>query len=460
MKPNLQNESPKSSLNNQNNIVAKVGLFFAKIAERWLPDAFVFAVLLTVITFLGGMFITDKSPVDMAIYWGDGFWGLLTFTAQIITTFIMSYALALTKPVSKTLESIAGICKTPTSAILLVTFTSLFASLISWAFGLVVAGIIAKLVAKKVRDVDYRVLVAAGYSGFVIWEGGLSSSPALFVATKDHVFQDKIGIIPTSETLFSPLNLAIVIITFFTLPFIMKLVHPKRKEDRFIIDQKLLEDKIEVDTKDSETNYLNDKLEKSRLITVFGGLLGLSYLINHFVKNGFSLDLNTVNLIFLTFALLLYGNVRDLGKGILKASGSVGQFALQYPFYAGIMGMMGASGLALWISDLFTDISTSNTLPLFTFWAAGLLNMFIPSGGGQWAVQAPMIIPAALEMGVEPAKVVMAVAWGDAWTNMIQPFWAIPLLAIAGLKIRDIMGFTVITLVYTGIIISVCMYIF
>lgn len=458
MEPNIEKGTPKGS--HKNNPLASIGLFFAKIAERWLPDAFVFAVLLTVLVFLGGIFITNSSPLDMAIYWGDGMWGLLTFTAQIITTFVMSYALALTKPVSKALESLAATCKTPTSAILLVTFTSLAASLISWAFGLVVAGIIARLVAKKVYDVDYRVLVAAGYSGFVIWEGGLSSSPALFVATPDHIYQDMIGVIPTTDTLLSTLNIAIVVIIFFTLPFIMKMVHPKRKEDRFLIDQSLLVDSVdEAAAIEANSNFMNDKMEKSRVVTLFAGLLGLSYLVNHFVSKGFSLDLNTVNLIFLTLALLLFGNVRELGKGILTASGSVGQLALQYPFYAGIMGMMGASGLALWISDLFTSISTSQTLPVFTFWAAGLINMFIPSGGGQWAVQAPMVIPAALEMGVEPAKVVMAVAWGDAWTNMIQPFWAVPMLAIAGLKIRDIMGFTVITLIYTGVIVSACMFI-
>lgn len=177
----------------------------------------------------------------------------------------------------------------------------------------------------------------------------------------------------------------------------------------------------------------------------------------HFSKNGFSLDLNTVNLMFLTLVLLLFGNVRELVKGLMKSAGSVGQFALQYPFYAGIMGMMSASGLAEWLSNFFTKFSTSETLPLFTFWAAGFLNMFIPSGGGQWAVQAPIAIPAALEMGVDPAKIVMAIAWGDAWTNMIQPFWAIPLLAIAGLRIRDIMGFTTITLIYVGVVTSIFM---
>ncbi|WP_142826942.1 short-chain fatty acid transporter [Planococcus soli] len=445
---------------NKNNPLAKVAGMFARIAERWLPDAFVFAIILTAIAFIAGVIFTDSSPIDMMTYWGDGMWGLLTFTAQIITTFVLSYALALTKTVSGTLEKIASIPKTPNSAILMVTFTALGASLISWAFGLVVAGIMAKLVARKVHDVDYRVLVAAGYSGFLIWEGGLSSSPALFVATAGHIFESDIGIVPISETLLSGANIAIVVILFFTLPFVMRLIHPSNPKDRYIVDQARLQDEIVVKEDREETNYPNDKIEKTRLIPLIGGFLGLSYLINHFFTNGFSLDLNTVNLIFLTAALLMFSNVRELAEGLLKSVSSVGQFVLQYPFYAGIMGMLGASGLAVLMSNFFIDISTETTLPLWTFLSAGLLNIFIPSGGGQWAVQAPIVIPAALEMGVAPAKVVMAVAWGDSWTNMIQPFWAIPLLAIAGLKIRDIMGYTMIALIYGGLVIGVCMLIF
>lgn len=368
--------------------------------------------------------------------------------------------MALTKAVSRTLEKIAAIPKSPNSAILMVTFTALGASLISWAFGLVVAGIIAKLVAKKVHDVDYRVLVAAGYSGFLIWEGGLSSSPALFVATAGHVFEGDIGLISISETLLSAVNIAIVVILFFTLPFVMRLIHPKNPKDRYIVEQSRLEDPVVEEVTQEETNNPNDKIEKTRLIPLIGGFLGLSYLTNHFITNGFSLDLNTVNLIFLTAALLLFSNVRELAQGLLKSVSSVGQFVLQYPFYAGIMGMLSASGLAVLISNFFISISTDVTLPLWTFLSAGILNVFIPSGGGQWAVQAPLVVPAALEMGVEPAKVVMAVAWGDSWTNMIQPFWAIPLLAIAGLRIRDIMGYTMIALIYGGVVIGACMLIF
>lgn len=459
MKPEPIQEEEKIEHRTKKNPLERLAAVFAYIAEKWLPDAFVFAIALTFITFLGGVIFTDNSPFDMAIHWGDGLWGLLAFTAQIITTFIMSYALALTKPVSRLLEKVASLCKTPTQAILVVTFSALVASLISWGLGLVVAGIMARLVGSKVKNIDYRVLVAAGYSGFVIWEGGLSSSPSLFVATEGHAFQDMVGLIPTSETLFSFINILLVVVIFFTLPFVMMLIHPKRVEDRVIVDPESLKTPKIEDNEPKAVN-LNDKLDQSRWILLLGGLLGLIYLGYHFTTNGFNLDLNIVNLMFLTAVLLLYGNVNELGKGLKTAAGSVGQFALQYPFYAGIMGMISASGLAALLSNGIASFASADTLPFFSFLASGTLNMFIPSGGGQWAVQAPIVLPTAIEMGVDPAKIVTAVAWGDAWTNMIQPFWAIPLLAIAGLRIRDIMGFATITLLYTGIILSLVFLIF
>lgn len=456
----MNQRQEKTDAHLRKNPVERMAQFFAHIAERWLPDAYVFAVLLTLVTLLGGVFLTNSTPFDMVVYWGEGFWSLLEFTAQIITTFVMSYALALTKPMARILERVASLCKTPTSAILVVTFSALVASLISWGLGLVVAGIMARLIGSKVHDVDYRVLVAAGYSGFVIWEGGLSSSPSLFVATEGHAFQDMIGIIPTTETLFSLLNIVMVVVIFFTLPFVMLLIHPKRKEDRVLVDPKLLEIPKIKEEKITKNLKFNDKLDRSRWIIFIAGLLGMLYLLYHFVTNGFSLDLNIVNLMFLTTALLLYGNVTELLQGLKEAASSVGQFVLQYPFYAGIMGMISASGLAAVISNGISNFATPETLPFFAFLSSGALNMFVPSGGGGWAVQAPIILPSALEMGVDPAKVVTGVAWGDAWTNMIQPFWAVPLLSIAGLRIRDIMGYTTITLIYSGIIISIAMLIF
>jgi len=171
----------------------------------------------------------------------------------------------------------------------------------------------------------------------------------------------------------------------------------------------------------------------------------------------------TSSLVFRAFILISIQNeitfqyIRAFSDSTKSASGIL----LQFPFYAGIMGMMigvNGEGLSLGgaISTFFISISNENTFPLFTFLSAGIVNIFVPSGGGQWAVQAPIMIPAGAELGVPAAKTAMAIAWGDAWTNLIQPFWALPALAIAGLGARDIMGFCVVNLLYAGFIISLC----
>ena len=184
------------------------------------------------------------------------------------------------------------------------------------------------------------------------------------------------------------------------------------------------------------------------------GALGIAFIIYYFINNGFALTLDLVNFMFLFLGILFHGTPRKYLSAVQEAVKGAGAIIVQFPFYAGIMGMMTASGLAAVISEAFVSVSTADTFPLFAFLSAGLVNFFVPSGGGQWAVQAPIMLEAAEMLGSEPAKVAMAVAWGDAWTNMIQPFWALPALAIAGLKAKDIMGFCVIVLVVSGVVIG------
>jgi len=187
--------------------------------------------------------------------------------------------------------------------------------------------------------------------------------------------------------------------------------------------------------------------------------LAAIYFVYHFANNGFGLTLNLVIGMFLFAGLLLHGSPERYGRAIQESVGGISGIIIQFPFYAGIMGMMiGANAegetLGKLISDLFIAWSSAETFPLLTFLSAGLLNMFIPSGGGQWAVQGPIMLPAGEVLGVAPEITAMAIAWGDAWTNMIQPFWALPLLAIAGLGARDIMGYCLIMLLYSGVVIG------
>src|SRR5690625_2730792 len=303
---------------------------------------------------------------------------------------------------------------------------------------------------KRVPSVDYRLLVASAYSGFLVWHGGFSGSIPLLIATPDHFLEETIGTIPVAETLFSSFNLFIVFVLLVTLPFLNRLLM-KSREGLEIEQTNWQNDSFEDEDVEEQSEAItpSERLENSQIISIITAILGLAYVVYHFATNGFDLNINIVNLIMLFLGILLHRTPRRFLHSVNNAVKNVGGIIVQFPFYAGIMGMMVESGLSDQMSLWFVNISNEFTFPLFTFISAGLVNFFVPSGGGQWAVQGPIMIPAGIEIGVDTAKTAMAVAWGDAWTNMIQPFWALPLLAIAGLKVRDIMGFCVIILIYS-----------
>lgn len=432
--------------------------FFDRIVQRYLPDAFLFAIILTIIVFLLGMGIMGSSPVEMIDYWGTGFWDLLTFAMQMSLIVVTGYILASTPLVRNILKKISTLANTPGQAILLVTFVASIACLINYGFGLVVGALLAIHVARRVASVDYRLLMASAYSGFLLWHGGLSGSIPLLIATEDHFLMNSIGSVPVTETLFSSFNLFIVLFLLLTLPFLnwylMKARDPFTNTNASTWDTKEYEDDEE-EPSSHEPETPAEKLENSRIISLVIGLMGLAFIIYHFVQNGFDLNLNIVNFTFLFMGILFHRTPQRFLNSVSKAVKNAGGIIIQFPFYAGIMGMMVESGLSQEMSMWFVSISNEMTLPLFSFISAGIVNFFVPSGGGQWAVQGPIMIPAALEIGADTAKTAMGVAWGDAWTNMIQPFWALPLLAIAGLKVRDIMGFCVLILFYSFIPISI-----
>lgn len=420
--------------------------------EKFLPDPYVFVVILSGFVVLLGIGLTNSSPLDMVIYWGNGFWGLLSFTMQMVIVLTAGHVLANSPLFKKLLTSIAMKIKTPGKAIITVTLISLIACWINWGFGLVIGAIFAKEIARHVKKVDYRLLIASAYSGFIIWHGGLAGSIPLSIATENHPFANKMGVIPVTETIFSVYNLLIVIVIVITLPFFNRWMMPK-EDDTVEIDPNLLKD--EEQKLPVPENTFASISERSYILTAFVGLIGLTYLIYHFATKGFVLDLNVVNTIFIVLGIIFHVTPQRFLAATQNAIKTSSSIVFQFPFYAGIMGMMTESGLAKVFSEWFIAISNDVSFYLFTFLSAGLVNFFVPSGGGQWAVQGPIMLEAAQAIGADYAKTAMAIAWGDAWTNMIQPFWALPALAIAGLKAKDIMGFCLFVLLFTGIIISI-----
>lgn len=421
---------------------------FVKLVERYLPDPYIFVLLLTLITFAFAVVIQNQSPLTTIQQWGDGFWGLLTFSMQMLLVLVTGFMLACTPLVKALLERLASLAKSPGSAIVLVTLLSLIASWINWGFGLVVGALFAKALARKV-SVDYRLLVASAYSGFIVWHGGLAGSVPLTIATPGHFSEAQIGVVGTGETIFSGFNLLLLAIMFVIIPLVNCLMLPPESESIIVDSAKLKDDALPSATNERPA----DKLENSKVLGLLVGFAGLAYLTNYFVSGG-GLNLNIVNTLFLFLAIVLHGTPRNVLHSLQQAVQGGSGIVIQFPFYAGIMAVMVQSGLAQTMSEWLISFASAESLPVWSFISAGIVNIFVPSGGGQWAVQAPVILPAAAELGAEINRVAMAVAWGDAWTNLIQPFWALPVLAIAGLKAKDIMGFCLVQLIVTGVIIS------
>ena len=422
---------------------------FTKLVERYLPDPFIFVILLTLLSFIVASIFTPSSPVQVLAAWGGGFWNLLQFAMQMLLVLLTGYMLASTPVMRHLLTTLATLANTPAKAIILVTLVSLLASWINWGFGLVIGALFAKAIAKQTR-VDYRLLVASAYSGFIVWHGGLAGSVPLTIATDGHFSEQSIGVIGTENTVFAGFNIAIVLGLFIIMPLVNRYMLPNEK-DSVYVDPAKLNDEPTASVKPTRPAEV---IEHSRILGIGIGLVGLGYLFYYFVLSDGGLNLNSVIAIFLFSAILLHQTPHNLLQSLQQAIPSGAGIVIQFPFYAGIMAIMVKTGLAQQISEGFIAIATTESLPFWSFLSAGFVNIFVPSGGGQWAVQAPIVIPAAHALGADIPRVAMAVAWGDAWTNLIQPFWALPVLAIAGLKAKDIMGFCLVQLIITGVFIS------
>ncbi|GAB3255042.1 short-chain fatty acid transporter [Arthrobacter pigmenti] len=424
------------------------------VVERYIPSALVFAVVLTLVVGILALLLTDTGFVDVVNGWGDGLSGLLAFMTQMALILMLGHTLANTGPVRKLLGFLGGVPKSPIQAYVFVFVVAAVASLITWGLGLVVGGLLAKEVAAQGREkgmaLHFPMLVAAGFSGFVVWHMGYSGSGPLVAATEGSFIAEQLGrTIPISETTFAWWNITAAIATIILVALALALVSPRSGE-------KIIELKVDVrgtDKVDIEEEVVTpaDKVDASRILTLITGLALTTYLVIHYTQGG-TASLDIVNWTFLALIFLLVRNPFELIGLVKNAASNVGEILLQFPLYAGIMGIMTTSGLITVFSDFLVGIANETTFGVLALVSAGLVNFFVPSGGGQFAVQAPIMLDAANRLGVDPSVAIMAVSYGDQWTNMIQPFWALPLLAIAGLKMRDILGYTMVTLIASGIV--------
>ena len=432
--------------------------------QRWLPEPFIFAILLTFVAAAIAMPVCHQTPLEVVEHWGGAVWNLLAFAMQMALVLVCGSALAAAPAVKRGIEALARVPKTPAAAIALVTVVSALACWLNWGFGLIVGVIFAKEIARQLQGVDYRLLIASAYSGFVVWHAGLSGSIPLTMATPGEALAVATNgaltaPVPVGQTILDPHNLVMVLLVIVGITLANTLMHPR--QGVVTVDPVLLEEETPAT---SPSTPHTDKTPAQRLeqSPVLSWLIAAMFVVFLAVRLGFrggSLDLGAVIMLFLSLGLLLHGTpvayVRAFGKAATGAAGII----LQFPFYAGIMGIItgvGASGICMGtvLADACIRISNPVTYPLLTFLCAAVLNLFVPSGGGHWAIQAPIMFTAGADLGVDPGLTGTAIAWGDAWTNLIQPFWALPALAIARLSAKDIMGYCLIDLLVTGLIIG------
>jgi len=374
---------------------------------------------------------------------------------QMMLMLVLGHTLALTKPVHNLITKATLYCTNTSKAAATVTLLTIIVSLFNWGLGLIFGAIFARKVgehfSKEGKKINYPLIGAAGYSGLMVWHGGISGSAPIKIAEAGHFLENKIGVISQGETIFSTMNVVVSFSLIILLPLLMYWIG-KRNPGKIIKLQIKEEEKI-IKAKGAE------HLDHSNILAyIFGGMIVTISIYNFIFQSNYMsfsfLTPNYINLLLLGLAIIMHKSFYNFLNAVDKAISGASGILIQFPIYFGIMGIMNHSGMVDIMSELFVNISNKTTLPIFTFISGAIVNIFVPSGGGQWAVQGPIIVEAAIKLGVDIPKNIMALAYGDQLTNMLQPFWALPLLGITKLKAREIIPYTLI-IMCAGIIIFV-----
>ena len=473
-------------------MLGQIGNFFAERFRRWLPDSFIFALILTLIAAVWALFAMDVGPVKIAEAWYKGFWSLLAFAMQMVLILVTGYAIAISPIATRFIDWLATRINRPIWVYASVIFVGQIFSLISWGW-IVLTAVLARELGTRVKGVDYRLVAAAVYASFLPWHGGLSGSIPLVINTPEN-FLIKAGvlseIIPTTLTLASPMNIVINLALLVTLPMLFIMMRPseenvqtfydlreggvadKKKDPSDRVSKLAVPAKQQTVEEEARSLSLPDKclsdmLNSSWIINLLIVLMGLYIILDHFSTKGFDLNLNIMNFVFIMLGMLAHKTPIRYVVAMKRACSNVSGIILQFPFYAGIMGIMIHTGLGKEVATSLATASSPGSFPFVAFLTGGFLNIFVPSGGGEWAVVGQPIVEAAKTVAASAgltaaatqafiAKASMAVAYGDSWTNMIQPFWTLtffPVVAAGSrLQARDIMGYTFVAMLWSFVI--------
>jgi short-chain fatty acids transporter len=428
---------------------ARWGSRMADWSERWFPDAFVFALLATIFVFIAGL-ISGSSFGDLVKYFGEGFWSLIPFTMQMVMIIVGGYVVASSPPVYRLICRLASVPTTPRGAVAFVAFISTTTSLISYGFSLIFAGLLAREIARRLTNVDYRALGAAAYLGLgSIWALGLSSSAALLMATKTSIPPALLkisGVIPLTQTIYtwqSLLTAAILLVVSVTAAYFFAPTGSSiRTAESFGV-------KLEPMVKQIEPRRTpGEWLEYTPILTLFICLIGFAYLGQVIVTKGpqSALDLNTYNLLFLMLGLLLHWRPRSFTRAVAASVPATSGVLVQFPFYAGIFGIISFSPISKTLANFFVHVANQNTYPLLVSIYSATLGLFVPSGGGKWLIEAPYMLAAANDLQVHLGWMVQVYNTAEALPNLVNPFWMLPLLGILQLKARDLVGYGLLQL--------------
>ncbi|GAB2892065.1 TIGR00366 family protein [Paraburkholderia jirisanensis] len=431
-----------------------------RLFERTIPDPFVLAILITVIVAAAAaLFAPHASFVHIVSGWYKGFFDILTFAFQITLVLVTGHAFAHAPPVQRLFRAIVSLARTPVQAATLTFLSVAFASFFNWGLGLVVAALLAREVAKRMR-VDFAWIVAAGFSGWVVWASGISSSIALAQSTHGsamNVVEKLTGsVLSFDELIFRPFNLIPVVVMLVGVPIVLALLKP-HDENAVVLD---LDKNPDPPARARPTGKLSPAkwLEYSPLGSGFIGLAGLSFIVLARVQHvaGFS-GVNAVIFVMFCAGIVLHGYPLAYADAVKNAARQTGSMMLQYPLYGGVMGIMEATGLPDVLSHFFIAISNAHTLPFWSYVCSLIVTFLVPSGGGHWAVQGPFVVPAALALHASVPATTMAVAMGEQVSNMMQPFWAAPVVAMAGIGVQRVLGFTVMTFLLGSVVFGVAL---
>jgi short-chain fatty acids transporter len=454
--PSAPSQTPRESA------LVRLGLAIADWSERWFPDAFVFALLGIVITFIGGLLL-GESPQKLAIEGGKGFWVLIPFTMQMAMIIIGGYVVASTPFVYGLIQRLAEVPKTPRGAIAFVCFFATLTSLISWGFSLIFSGLLIRELCRRIPGIDFRAIGAAGFMGLgSIWALGLSSSAALMMGTKGSIppaLYNISGVLPLTQTLFLWQGMATALILLIVSVAISYWSAPSperaRTAESYGLKFEPINMEIEKRTKPGEW------LEYSPVLPVLIAIVLCVYLWDVFQNSPTgalaALDLNTYNMIFIVLGLLLHWRPKRFLRAVAGSVPATGGVLIQFPFYAAIFGMITGTGISAWLANLFVSVTTQQTYPLLVGLYSAFLGIFVPSGGSKWVIEAPYVLQAAIQQQVNLGWVVQIYNMAEALPNLINPFWMLPLLGLLNVRARELVGYSILQLmVHAPLVLFLC----